>query len=58
MFCFVHDESYCFAFIKSSRAFKTTKMAAKAKVRLELMDVFKDFDNFVDMNSSIYRKVN
>ena len=31
------------------------KMAAKAKVRLKLLDVFEDFNNFVDMNGSIYR---
>ena len=31
------------------------KMAAKAKVRLKILDVFEDFDNFVDVNGSIYR---
>ena len=31
------------------------KMAAKAKIRLKLLDVFEDFSNFVDMNGSIYR---
>ena len=30
-------------------------MAAKEKVRLKLLDVFDDFDNFVDVNGSIYR---
>ena len=28
------------------------KMAAKAKVRFKLLDVFKEFNNFVDMNGS------
>ena len=31
------------------------KMAAKAKVRLKLLDVFDDFNNFVDVNGLIYR---
>ena len=31
------------------------KMAAKVKVRLKLLDVFEDYNNFVDMNGSIYR---
>ena len=31
------------------------KVAAKAKVRLKLLDVFDDFNNFVDVNGSIYR---
>ena len=28
------------------------KMAAKVKVRLKLLDVFEEFNNFVDMNGS------
>ena len=31
------------------------KMAAKAKVRLKLLDVFEDLNNSVDMNGSIDR---
>ena len=31
------------------------KMATKAKVRLKLLDVVEDFNNFVDMNGSVYR---
>ena len=31
------------------------KMAAKAKVRLNILDVFDDFNSFVDVNGSIYR---
>ena len=33
------------------------KMAAKAKVRLKVLDVFEDLNNFVDVNGSIYMLV-
>ena len=28
-------------------------MAANAKVQLKLLDVFEDFNNFIDMNGSV-----
>ena len=31
-----------------------TKMAAEAKVQLKLLDVFKDFNDIVNVNGSIY----
>ena len=30
-------------------------MAVKAKIQLELLDVFKDVNDFVYMNGSVYR---
>ena len=48
--CFLHKKiNYYSAFNK------TCIMAAKAKVQLKLHDVFEDFNNFVNMNGSIYR---
>ena len=50
--------NYYFAFNKSSHFLQHNEMAAKAKVRLKLLDVFEEFEhfnNFVDMNGSIYR---
>ena len=32
-----------------------TKMAAEAKIQLKLLGMFEDFNDIVDMNSSIYR---
>ena len=34
---------------------RTQQNGSQVKVGLKLLDVFRDFDNFVDMNGSIYR---
>ena len=53
--CFIHEKRNYFALNKTSCA---TKMASKVKVRFKLLDVFEDFNNFVDMNGSENRYIN
>ena len=38
------------ATIKLMCIYEHNKMAVKVKIQLKLLDVFKDFNNFVDMN--------
>ena len=53
--CFVHDKKKLLFCIQQKLIciLEHKKMAAKAKVRLKLLDVYED--NFVDMNGSLYR---
>ena len=55
--CFGHEKKKLLFCIqqKLTSSVQYNKMATKAKVRLKLLDVFEDFNNFVDMNGSIYR---
>ena len=55
--CFGHEKKKLLFCIQQKLMFPVqyNKMAAKAKVRLKLLDVFDDFNNFVDVNGLIYR---